>query len=117
MNAQEILHGDVKPENKGSEGVGEIVRQLQILEKALTQFKKDQDDIRKLPERGEKNALLAEIEGSIRATSAMINELQSEKMELLESAGEKYNVVPVGETRTKGPVADGDLTTIRLNRD
>ncbi len=98
------------------EGMDTIVKQLQTLENALKQFKMDQDVLRGLPERGEKNKLLAEIEEKIRTTSAMIIELQAQKMELLQKADAKYTVPVERQVRDEGPIDDSDFDTIRLIR-
>lgn len=67
-----------------------IVAQLQALESNLDKLKRDQENLRDMPERAEKGSLLSEIESNIRNTLDQIKELQVKKMELVKEGDKKF---------------------------
>lgn len=81
-----------QPEEKNTsqEGILDIVKELQTLESELQTLKTNQEELRNMPDRAEKNSLLGEIENKIRETIASISELQNKKMDILRKGDEKY---------------------------
>lgn len=78
--------------NASQEGILDIVRKLQALERELKTLKANQEKLRQMPDRAEKNSLLGEVEDKIRNTISTINELQDKKMKLVQEGDEKYIV-------------------------